>query len=130
MPRCLDGGGVGVCSRLWLWRKGNSAMWVRVEDEATLLDEEEKLVELAAVEGTGVGVEELERMKAAMRDEDSMASFARSARASATRLVSMAFSLASSSRARCWATSASYSSRSSAASVKRKWSFSVQQGGS
>ena len=80
----MDGGGVGVCSRLWLWRKGNSAMWVRVEDEATLLDEEEKLVELAAVEGTGVGVEELERMKAAMRDEDSMASFARSARASAT----------------------------------------------
>ena len=79
-------------------------MWVRVEDEATLLDEEEKLVELAAVEGTGVGVEELERMKAAMRDEDSMASFARRARASATRLVSMAFNLASSSRARCWAT--------------------------
>ena len=85
---------------------------------------------LAEVEDAEDGLVALERMKAAMRVEDSIASLAKRARASATLLASTIFALASSSRARWWATRAAYSSAISAAMLKRAVSFSRQQGGS
>ena len=95
-----------------------------------LWEEEGKLEELADEEGMRDGEVELARRKAAMREDDSIASCASAARAAATLFVSSALALASCSSARCWAMRAAYSSRMRAASLNRVVSGMGQQGGS
>ena len=129
MPLGLALMGVAGCSRARLWRNGKSAACVGAE-EVVLWEEEGKLAELADEDARRDGEVELARRKAAMREDDSIASCASAARAAATLFVSSALAFACCSISRCWAMRAVYSSWMWAASLNRDVSDKGQQGGS